>query len=110
MQRNESNDSYADKPTGQLRHVSRVDSDADYDDLTPAEQRSVIRRVDRRLVATVGAMYCISLVDRTNMSAANIAGMSVELNLIGFRYVRLPGYSPDLSLTWLQSSSAPLIN
>ena len=59
---------------------------------TSAEQRSIIRRVDRRLVITVGAMYCVSLMDRTNMSAANIAGMSVELVLKGFRYVSsLPG-------------------
>lgn len=56
---------------------------------TQAEQRSIIRRVDRRLVITVGAMYCVSLMDRTNMSAANIAGMSVELNLISNRYVSL---------------------
>lgn len=54
---------------------------------TPTEQRSIIRRLDRRLVVTVGAMYCVSLMDRTNMSAANIAGMSVELTLTGFRYV-----------------------
>lgn len=54
---------------------------------TPEEQRSILSRVDRRLVITVGAMYCVSLMDRTNMSAANIAGMSVELNLIKNRYV-----------------------
>jgi sugar phosphate permease len=53
---------------------------------TPAEQRRIIRRIDRRLVITVGAMYCVSLMDRTNMSAANIAGMSVELVLINNRY------------------------
>ncbi|KAL7921324.1 MFS general substrate transporter [Trichoderma austrokoningii] len=53
---------------------------------TPAEQRSIIRRIDRRLIITVGAMYCVSLMDRTNMSAANIAGMSAELNLIDNRY------------------------
>lgn len=55
---------------------------------TPQEQKKIIRRVDRRLVVTVGLMYCISLMDRTNMSAANIAGMSKELVLTGFRYVR----------------------
>lgn len=54
---------------------------------TPEEQRKIIRRVDRRLVFTVGAMYCVSLMDRTNMSAANIAGMSIELSLTGLRYV-----------------------
>jgi MFS family permease len=51
------------------------------------EQRSIIRRVDRRLVVTVGLMYCISLMDRINMSFANIAGMGIELDLLrDYRY------------------------
>ena len=54
---------------------------------TPEEQKAIIRRVDRRLVITVGAMYCVSLMDRTNMSYANIAGMVAELKLTGFKYV-----------------------
>lgn len=43
-------------------------------DFTPEEQRKLIHRIDRRLVVTVGVLYCISLMDRTNMSAAAIAG------------------------------------
>jgi hypothetical protein len=39
-----------------------------------ADEKRIIHRVDRRLVVTVGFMYCISLMDRTNLSAANIAG------------------------------------
>lgn len=58
-------------------------------EFTPEEQRRIIHRIDRRLIITVGIMYCISLMDRTNLSAAAIAGMTKELNLIGFRYVRL---------------------
>ncbi|KAK4192209.1 major facilitator superfamily domain-containing protein [Podospora australis] len=53
---------------------------------TEAEKKAIIGRVDRRLVLTVGAMYCISLMDRTNLGAANIAGMGVDLKLIGNRY------------------------
>ncbi|KAI9801542.1 MAG: hypothetical protein M1825_003221 [Sarcosagium campestre] len=57
------------------------------EELSPAEQRRIIHRVDRRLVITTGAMYCISLMDRTNLSAAVIAGMTEELRLdIGYRY------------------------
>jgi hypothetical protein len=48
---------------------------------TQEEQRHIIRRIDRRLVVTVGAMYCVSLMDRTNLSAAAIAGMTKELKL-----------------------------
>ena len=41
---------------------------------TLEEQKSIIHRIDRRLVTTCGFMYCISLMDRTNLSAAAIAG------------------------------------
>ncbi|KAI9670888.1 MAG: hypothetical protein M1817_003773 [Caeruleum heppii] len=57
------------------------------EEYTPAEARKLIHRIDRRLVTTCGVMYCISLMDRTNLSAAAIAGMTRELRLdIGFRY------------------------
>lgn len=60
------------------------DSSRDVVDLgfTPEEQKSIIRRVDRRLVTTVGFMYCVSLMDRTNLSAAAIAGYSNSASLI----------------------------
>lgn len=81
-------------------HVAALEDD-DFG-FTQAEQRSIIRRIDRRLVITVGAMYCVSLMDRTNMSAANIAGMSVELNLINNRYVSLSLYQiRKEKVTWL---------
>ncbi|KFY86086.1 hypothetical protein V500_07884 [Pseudogymnoascus sp. VKM F-4518 (FW-2643)] len=46
---------------------------------THAEQRKIIHRIDRRLVITLGIMYSISLMDRANVSKANIAGMSKDL-------------------------------
>ena len=55
---------------------------------TPEEQKKIIHRLDRRLVVVVGVMYCVSLMDRTNLSNAAIAGMSVELKLgVEMRYV-----------------------
>lgn len=66
----------------------KQDNDDALNYFTPAEQRSIIHRIDRRLVTTVGIMYCISLMDRTNLSAANIAGMEADLGLdVGTRYV-----------------------
>lgn len=81
-----------------LENIEAADSDhgtkgaaapvsADDFGFSPAEQKKIMRHVDRRLVITVGAMYCVSLMDRTNLGAANIAGMSQELKLIGNRYV-----------------------
>ncbi|KAJ5898430.1 hypothetical protein N7504_008718 [Penicillium tannophilum] len=51
-----------------------------------AEQRKIIRRVDLRLVLMLGALHCVCLIDRGNIGAAKLAGMSTELHLIGNRY------------------------
>ncbi|KAK0625286.1 major facilitator superfamily domain-containing protein [Bombardia bombarda] len=48
---------------------------------SPEERKRIMRHIDRRLVLTVGALYCVSLMDRTNLGAANIAGMSKDLVL-----------------------------
>ncbi|GKZ21372.1 hypothetical protein AbraIFM66951_006234 [Aspergillus brasiliensis] len=63
-------------------------TDVDYDEeFTPAEQRKIIHRVDRRLVTMAGLAYCISLMDRTNLSMAAVAGMTKDLQLgVGTRY------------------------
>ncbi|UKZ83898.1 hypothetical protein TrVFT333_011713 [Trichoderma virens FT-333] len=53
---------------------------------TPEEQKNIIKRIDRRLVVILGFMYTVSLMDRTNLGSANIAGMSKELVLINNRY------------------------
>lgn len=63
---------------------------------TEDEQKRLIRRIDFRLIPMVGLMYCVSLIDRTNVAAASIAGMMEDLQLIGNRYVswlRYGGFS-----------------
>jgi len=72
------------------------------------EQKRIIRRIDIRLVLTVGAMYCVSLMDRTNLGAAVLAEMDKDLVLIGDRYVCSfsihPSLSPSLFLSFFLSS------
>lgn len=46
----------------------------DDDEFTPQEQKKIIRRIDLRLVTMTGLAYCISLMDRTNLSMAAVAG------------------------------------
>ena len=53
---------------------------------TTNEQNKIIRRIDRRLVLTLGLLYGVSLMDRTNTGVAVITGMGVDLDLIGNRY------------------------
>jgi len=65
----------------QVKHVvhttvsdSESTQDSIDDEFTPEEQKKIIRRIDLRLVLTAGTMYCISLMDRTNLGAAAVAG------------------------------------
>jgi hypothetical protein len=44
------------------------------DSFTDAEKKKIVRHVDRRLVLTLGVLYAVSLMDRTNLGAAAIAG------------------------------------
>jgi hypothetical protein len=48
-------------------------------EFTPAEEKKLMHKIDRRLVLTVGVMYCVSLMDRTNLGSASIAGL-VKIN------------------------------
>ena len=88
------NESYKDEKEYSSNHVDEAMSPdrqrdtLDHDDeYTVEERRKIIHRVDRRLIITCGIMYCVSLMDRTNLSAAAIAGMLVDLRLTGYRYV-----------------------
>ncbi|KAL2849824.1 major facilitator superfamily domain-containing protein [Aspergillus pseudoustus] len=67
-----------------LPALNSLDYDEEY---SPEEQKRIIRRVDLRLVTITGLAYCVSLMDRTNLSNAAIAGMVEELHLyVGSRY------------------------
>jgi hypothetical protein len=54
--------SYADEKGG-IHEIERVDSDANnqakIDAFTPEEQKKIIRKVDLRLIPTLGFMYCV---------------------------------------------------
>lgn len=55
---------------------------------TEDDWRKIKRRIDRRLVVTCGVLYVISVMDRTNVGAAAIAGLTTDLDLtVGYRYV-----------------------
>jgi hypothetical protein len=54
--------------------VKELASDERVNAFSEAEQKAIIRRIDIRLVLTLGSLYCISLLDRTNLGAASVAG------------------------------------
>jgi len=50
-------------------------------------EKKTIRKIDYRLVIILSACYAVSLIDRTNISVARVAGMQRDLRLdIGERY------------------------
>jgi sugar phosphate permease len=77
LERAETNASYYGSDTA---NDERIDA------FTPEEQKKIIKRIDRRLVLTLGFLYCVSLMDRTNLGIAVVAGMGVDLVLSGNRY------------------------
>lgn len=72
-------------------HDEKIASNQEELDIDPVysykEQRAIIRRVDRRLIVTAGIIYMNSLMDRSNLPNAGIAGMNADLNMVGTRYV-----------------------
>ena len=83
-------DNDVEKAQAQFEHRSRSSQEQEVavveEEFSIAEQKSIIRRIDYRLVTATGLLYCISLIDRVNMSSANIAGMAKELQLVGNQY------------------------
>lgn len=58
----------------QLENVNGKDSVSDDGEFTAAEVRAIMRRVDLRVVGVCALGYSVSLMDRTNLSYAAIAG------------------------------------
>ena len=78
---------YADFKEEVSPQLSPVDTnDTRINRFTEAEQKKIMWKIDRRLVSILGLMYCVSLMDRTNLGLANIGGMAVDLLLTGPRY------------------------
>lgn len=51
-------------PDVELTKTATEATNAWESEYTPEEQKRIIQRIDRRLVTTVGVMYCVSLMDR----------------------------------------------
>lgn len=70
----------------QIVEDHKIDIDAGFD---PANVKRIVRKVDLRLIPVLSALYCISLIDRTNLSLAREANqrqMDKDLVLTGSRY------------------------
>jgi hypothetical protein len=66
------------KEKSDVEHIVPAESetsvDAHLEQYRPEQQKKIMRRVDRRLVTILGLLYMCSLMDRTNVGVAKIAG------------------------------------
>ncbi|EEY23075.1 high-affinity nicotinic acid transporter [Verticillium alfalfae VaMs.102] len=56
------------------------------DALSAAEQKRALKKMDLRLVVFVGIMYCFSVIGRSALASASVAGMADDLQLVGNRF------------------------
>lgn len=71
-EKHDNNVGHLEKTISQESHLS---DQGHIDAFTPEQQKKIIRRIDLRLVPTLGFMYAASLMDRTNLGIAVVAGM-----------------------------------
>jgi len=73
----EKSDSYHEHLEGSLKDASKDginDSSETLSQWSAEQQKRIVRKIDVRLIPLCGIMYCVSLLDRTNLSNAAIAG------------------------------------
>lgn len=61
-------------------HVSRF---------TKEEEEAVIKKLDWHVMPLIFVLYSLSVLDRSNLGNAKIAGMTKDINLAGNRYAWL---------------------
>jgi sugar phosphate permease len=51
-----------------------------------AEEKALVRKIDRRLVPVIWGIYVLSYLDRANIGNAKSGGMEKDLNLTSDQY------------------------
>lgn len=73
-------------PTEYLEKVALDDSGRGFVPPSAAEESAVIRKLDWHLLPLVFVLYSLSVLDRSNLGNAKLAGMTKDINLTGNRY------------------------
>lgn len=75
-----------ENPTEYLEKVALDDSGRSFVPPSAAEESAVIRKLDWHLLPLVFVLYSLSVLDRSNLGNAKLAGMTKDINLTGNRY------------------------
>ena len=73
-------------------------------EFTPEEEKRVIRKLDWHIIPLIFLLYSLSILDRSNLGNARIAGMEDDINLTGNRYTWLATvfYIAYILSQWMQ--------
>ncbi|KAJ5664678.1 hypothetical protein N7462_011491 [Penicillium macrosclerotiorum] len=63
-----------------------ADDEEFYRNFSPIRRKSLLKKVDYRLVPMLALLYLVSHLDRANIGNAKTAGMTSDLNLSGIQY------------------------
>ena len=58
----------------------------DFHHVSAAEEAAVLRKLDFRLLPLVFVLYSLSVLDRSNLGNAKLAGLATDIDLNGYRY------------------------
>ena len=68
-------------------HIEDVEfTDSAQQDFTAEEEAAVIRKLDFRLLPIVFVLYSLSVLDRSNLGNARLAGLEDDIDLSNLNY------------------------
>jgi hypothetical protein len=70
-------------------NVSKLESSTYGRRFSEKEEAAVIRKLDWHLMPLIFVLYSFSVLDRSNLGNAKVAGMANDINLTGNRYAWL---------------------
>ena len=77
----------ASSPSAVEKELEAAQSQLSHLETFPKDlERRVRRKLDWNIIPLIMVLYTLSVLDRSNVGNARIAGMSIDLNLIGNRY------------------------
>lgn len=74
--------------SGPVEQIEKAggEGNTDFPAFTPEEEARVIQKLDYRLLPFLFVLYSLSVLDRSNLGNAKLAGLSKDIDLRGNRY------------------------
>jgi MFS family permease len=77
---------FAEKDEMLVSDVKHVEGSLYDEEDAHIKEKNLVRKIDMMVMPWLCILYAFSFIDRSNISAAKIAGMAEDLHLTGYRY------------------------